>query len=210
MDAGGMETPKKSNRGLWIGLGVGCLALLVCGVIAAVLAIAGILTLPFTEVLQSSLGTPRPTIEEIAPQLESDLATLESGVDELENPFAEPTDIQVEVVGPETVKVGESFDLLVRISNSAAEGQTLDSIDFGEEFLAGVRIVSADPSYSDSLDYEGFTSFTFERSIPAGGELAIQFRTEALQAGDFAGPLDICINSPVNCLRDSVSASINP
>jgi hypothetical protein len=196
-----METPKKSNRGLWIGLGVGCLALLVCGGIAAALFFGGFL---------SFLGTAGTAIEEVAPQIESDLATLESGVDELENEFAEPTDIRVEVVAPAAVKVGETFDLLVRVSNSAAEAQTLDSVDFGEEFLAGVRILSADPSYSDSFDYEGFTSFTFERSIPAGGELAIQFRAEALQAGDFAGPLDICINSPVNCLRDSVSASINP
>jgi hypothetical protein len=196
-----METPKNSNRGLWIGLGVGCLALLVCGGIAAALFFGGFL---------SFLGTAGTAIEEVAPQIESDLATLESGVDELESAFAEPTDIQVEVVAPGTVRVGESFDLLVRINNSAAEAQTLDSIDFGEEYLAGVRILSADPSYSDSFDYEGFTSFTFERSIPAGGELAIQFRAEALQAGDFAGPLDICINSPVNCLRDSVSASINP
>ncbi|HEX9676356.1 MAG TPA: hypothetical protein VGA07_10275 [Anaerolineales bacterium] len=186
--------PKKSNRGLWIGLGVGCLALLLCGAVAAVLFFGGFL---------SFLGTTAPVIENVIPQIEGNL-------DELDNAFGAPTGIQIGVIGPGTVTVGETFNLQVRVTNTSAEAQTLDSIDFGEEYLAGISILSADPSFSDSFEYPGFYSYTFERSIPAGGELAVQFQAQAEQSGDFEGPLDICINSPVNCLNETVSTSVSP
>ncbi|HEX9677075.1 MAG TPA: hypothetical protein VGA07_13960, partial [Anaerolineales bacterium] len=175
-------------------LGVGCLALLLCGAIAAVLFFGGFL---------SFLGTTAPVIENIIPEIEGNL-------DELDNAFGAPTDIQIGVIGPGTVTVGETFNLLVRVTNTSAEAQSLDSIDFGEEYLAGISILSADPSFSDSFEYPGFYSYTFERSIPAGGELAVQFQAQAEQSGDFEGPLDICINSPVNCLNETVSTSVSP
>src|SRR3990170_5564107 len=201
MDASGTDMPKKSNRGLWIGLGVGCLALLVCGGIAAALFFGGFL---------SFLGTAAPVIENVIPEIQGNLDQLESGATQPEDAFAEPTDIQISIVGPGTVKVGETFDLLVRVTNTSAEAQSLDSIDFGEEYLAGISILSADPSFSGSFEYPGFYSYTFERSIPAGGELAVQFQAQAEQSGDFEGPLDICINSPVNCMNETVSTSVSP
>ena len=201
MDASGTDMPKKSNRGLWIGLGVGCLALLLCGAVAAVLFFGGFL---------SFLGTTAPVIENIIPEIEGSLDQLESGATQLEDAFGAPTDIQIGVIGPGTVTVGETFSLLVRVSNTSAEAQTLDSIDFGEEYLGGIGILSADPSFSGSFEYPGFYSYTFERSIPAGGELAVQFQAQAEQSGDFEGALDICINSPVNCLNETVSTSVSP
>jgi hypothetical protein len=198
-----METPKKSNRGLWIGLGVGCLALLVCGAIGAALVFGGVF---------SFLTTAAPVLENVAPELQATLQGLESGLEEPEeeDPFAEPTDVRISLEGPEAVAVGESFELLVRVSNTATEAQMLDSIDFGEEYLEGISIQSADPSFSDSFSYPGFYSYTFNRSIPAGGELIVRFRAEAQQAGEFEGPLDVCINSPVNCLRETVRTSVSP
>jgi len=201
MDASGTDMPKKSNRGLWIGLGVGCLAVLLCGAVAAVLSFGRI---------RSFLSTTAPVIENIIPQIEGNLDQLESGATQLEDAFGAPTDIQIGVIGPGTVTVGETFNLLVRVTNTSAEAQSLDSIDFGEEYLAGISILSADPSFSDSFEYPGFYSYTFERSIPPGSELAVQFQAQAKQSGDFEGPLDICINSPVNCLNETVSTSVSP
>lgn len=191
MDAEGTAKPR-SNRGLWIGLGVGCLVLLLCGGIAAVLALGGFV---------SFLGTSAPIIENAMPQ-------IEEGLEQMEDAFAEPTGVEIGVIGPGTVSVGESFNLLVRVRNTAGQSQTLDSIDFAEEYLEGVSIQSADPSYSDSFSYPGFYSYTFERSIPAGSELTVQFRAQAEQSGDFEGALDVCINTPVNCVRETVRTSV--
>lgn len=201
MDASGMETPKKSNRGLWIGLGVGCVVLLLCAVVAAVLIFGGFL---------SFLTTSGSTIDNAVPDIQGGLDDLQSGLDEMDDAFAEPTGIQIGVIGPGTVTAGESFNLLVRVTNTSAEAQTLDSIDFGEEYLAGISILSSDPAFTESFPYPGFYSYTFERSIPAGGEVAVQFRAQAEQSGDFEGMLDICINSPVNCLRETVRTSVSP
>jgi hypothetical protein len=196
-----METPKKSNRGLWIALGAGCLVVLLCGAVAAVLFFGGFL---------SFLNTGRSTIENVVPEIQGGLDELQSGVDQMNDAFAEPTGIQIGVIGPGTVTAGESFNLLVRVTNTSADAQTLDSIDFGEEYLAGISILSADPGFSESFPYPGFYSYTFERSIPAGGEVAVQFRAQAEKSGDFEGPLDICINTPVNCLRETVRTSVSP
>src|SRR4030065_398879 len=85
MDASGTDIPKESNRGLWIGLGVGCLALLLCGAVAAVLFFGGFL---------SFLGTTAPVIENIIPEIEGNLDQLESGATQLEDAFGAPTGIQ--------------------------------------------------------------------------------------------------------------------
>lgn len=203
MDATGSEKPR-SNRGLWIGLGVGCLVLLVCGALAALLVFGGFLS--FLTSSRSSVGNTLPEIQGGLDELQNGQEELE----EMEDAFAEPTGIEIGVTVPGTVSVGESFELLVRVGNTAGESQTLDSIDFAEEYLEGISIQSADPDFSDSFAYPGFYSYTFERSIPAGGELTVQFRAQAEQAGDFDGAVDVCINSPVNCLRETVRTSVNP
>ena len=160
------------NRGLLVGLGIGCLLLAGCGVLAVVLGVGGI----------KAFGTA----------------------------IKDPSDIELGVIAPETVQVGNSFSLLVRIRNLAGQPQTLDSIDLADEYLAGVQIQGSDPAFFASYAIFGYQSHTFQIPIAAGSELIVQFRATAAQAGDFSGTLDVCINTPSNCLTRPLRTVVTP
>ena len=160
------------NRGIIIAIGVGCLALLVCGVIAGV-ALTGGFTL---------LGSA----------------------------IAEPENVEWGFIAPNSVAVGETFSVLVRVRNTAQENQVLDSIDITLDYLAGILIDSADPMFTETYEIVGYQSYTFERTIPPGTELMIQFRALARDAGDYLGEMDICINGPGNCTTKTIQTSVHP
>lgn len=160
------------NRGLLVGLGIGCLLLAGCGVLALVLGVGGI----------RAVGSA----------------------------VAEPTEIELGVIAPANVQVGESFSLLVRVRNLAAQTQTLDSIDITDSYLAGIQIQGADPGYTEVFSVLGYQSHTFRVPIAAGTELIVQFRAAAAQAGDFGGEMDVCINTGGNCLTRPLRTVVSP
>ncbi len=160
------------NRGVIVALGIGCLLLAGCGVLALVLGVGGI------TLVGSSV--------------------------------AEPTEIELGVIAPANVQVGESFSLLVRVRNLAAQSQTLDSIDITDEYLTGIQIQGADPGYSEVFSVLGYQSHTFQIPIAAGTELIVQFRAAAAQAGDFSGEMDICINTGSNCFTRPLRTVVSP
>ncbi len=160
------------NRGLLVGLGIGCLLLAGCGVLAVVLGLGGI----------TAIGTS----------------------------IKDPSDIELGVIAPDTVQVGNSFSMLVRIRNLAGKTQTLDSVDIADEYLAGVQIQGSDPAFFESYAIFGHQSHTFQIPIAAGTELIVQFRAAAAQAGDFSGTVDVCINTPSNCLTRTLRTVVTP
>lgn len=164
------------NRGLLIGLGIGCLVLLACG---AVVLVGGALTGLFT------------------------ISAVESAI-------SPPTEVELGVIAPAQVTVGETFSILVRVSNNAAETQILDSIDIELSYLEGIRIESSDPPYSDTFEVFGYQSFTLLRDIPPGGEVVVQFRASALAAGNYRGDIDICVNTGGNCSTRVLHTAVGP
>ena len=160
------------NRGIIVAIGIGCLALLVCGVVVGVVLTGGF----------SILGSA----------------------------IADPENVELGVIAPNSVAVGQTFSVLIPVRNTAAENQVLDSIDITEDYLAGILIDSADPMFIDTFEIIGYQSYTFERSIPPGAELMVQFRAQALDAGDYQGEIDICINGPGNCTTKNVQTTVQP
>ena len=160
------------NRGLLVGLGIGCLVLAGCGVIAVVLGVGSL----------SAIGTA----------------------------IEDPADIELGVIAPQSVQAGNSFSLLVRVRNLASQTQTLDSIDIADEYLAGIQIQGSDPAFFESYSVFGYQSHTFQLPISAGSELIVQFRAAALQAGDYSGTIDVCINTGSNCLTRPLRTLVSP
>jgi hypothetical protein len=160
------------NRGLLIGLGVGCLVLGGCTALVVALGFGSL----------SAIGS-----------------AIEA-----------PSDIDLGVIAPATVQLNEGFSILVRIRNLAAQQQSLDSIDIADGYLAGVAIQGSDPGYSDAYSIFGYQSHTYRIPIPAGTELIVQFRAVAVQAGDFRGDMDVCINTGTHCLTRPLRTVVSP
>lgn len=112
---------------------------------------------------------------------------------------ADQVESEIAVEAPARVERGSEFVISVRIQNTSEEEMLLDSIDVSETYLEGVSIARTDPPYRDSIHILGYTSYDFRRPISVGGRLEIELQALALQAGDYRGEMDICLNTGFSC-----------
>ncbi len=115
----------------------------------------------------------------------------------------EPTGLGISVDSPVQASLGEDILITVTIENTSDSSKELNSIDIDDSFLEGIVINQVEPIYDevdsyDLFDYT-FTSYYFYRSIRPGETLVVTFYGRSIQAGDFSGDLDVCIDSTSRC-----------
>ncbi len=133
-----------------------------------------------------------------------------AGCDAVEQIASGPKDVTIQVNAPLHVKVREEFVVEVRVQNTAAQSQRLDSIDVGDRYLQGVAIQSTEPAFKQSLHVPlvNMQSYEYGQPIAAGGELVVKFYAVAVKAGDYSATMDICINSGSSCSSQPIRAVI--
>lgn len=106
-------------------------------------------------------------------------------------------------------KVGEDIILEIEITNTGTDTRNLDSIDLETTYLEGVRVNKAEPAYAafDHVTFitEDFSTYDFQRNLPADSTEIITFYMTATKAGTYTGYVDVCIDSPVDCNRYEAS-----
>ena len=113
--------------------------------------------------------------------------------------FSSPPPV-VTLESPDTIALGEEFDLVLVAKNTTLEPIQMDSIDIDNAFLAGFEVVSVSPQPTGDLDIGVQRSWTFNESIPAGASLTFTYRLKPTRVGRFAGSLDV-----YNATMDSAS-----
>jgi hypothetical protein len=115
----------------------------------------------------------------------------------------EPQNVDIQVIAPTTVSVGDAFAIEVKITNQATELQTLNAINISTDYLDGIEVSRSTPTFilNDRINVlgVGFEVFTFQENIFGGETLVIEFTADAVRAGDFAGAFDVCVNSISLC-----------
>lgn len=121
-------------------------------------------------------------------------------------------DVAVVVDGPVAVVAGEEFTLTAHIRNSGAKPQKLVDLDIADTYLDGIVISASEPAFSSSehIALDSSVSHSFDRQIPANGELVVRLRALALRPGDFAGDFDFCINNSFACLPHHIRTVVRP
>lgn len=121
-------------------------------------------------------------------------------------------DVAVVVDGPVAVVAGEEFTLTAHIRNSGAKPQRLVDLDIADTYLDGIVISASEPAFSSSehIALDSSVSHSFDRQIPANGELVVRLRALALRPGDFAGDFDFCINNSFACLPHHIRTVVRP
>lgn len=115
---------------------------------------------------------------------------------------AQPYPVLVKVSVPIQAQWRDTVMLEILIENPTAEAHILDSIDIDLAYLEGFQIQRTAPPYSAMFSLEPLLAqqtVQFGTTIPAAGELAVQIYVLALHPGDYAGQLDVCINTGANC-----------
>lgn len=121
---------------------------------------------------------------------------------------ADQVESEIAVEAPARVERGSEFVISVRIHNTSGEEMLLDSVDVAQTYLEGVTIAQTEPPYRDSIQIFGYTSYDFRRPIPVGGNLELELQALALQAGDYRGEIDICLNAGFSCRTFQVRTMI--
>ncbi len=112
-----------------------------------------------------------------------------------------PENVTMHIDAPIQVTKGEELVIHIEVENVAPESQLLHSIDISSDYLAGIVIRSADPPFVDSFDVSAgdMTSYTFQHKIPPGTAVDVQLSAVAIESGDFAGLIQVCIKNGYIC-----------
>lgn len=101
--------------------------------------------------------------------------------------------IRVSVDAPLDVTFGDTFGLVVTVTNQRDELLTLSYIDIADEYLAGFVVVSVDP-IEESVEHiplDNSMSYTFNAGIPTGGTRVFTFNLRAEDTGSFRGHVHV-------------------
>lgn len=101
-----------------------------------------------------------------------------------------PPRFYVEMEYPDTVAVGEEFDLTFSVKNRDLGSRTLNSIDVHDDFLGGFEVVSITPSPGSREDLWGYGIFNFDESIKASDALIVTMKLRARNVGLWSGDVD--------------------
>ncbi len=113
---------------------------------------------------------------------------------------------------PDEVKVGDQFDIVVKIKNTQLEPQNLIAISFAMDYLSGIEILDSDPTFIYQDEFVileiPIQIYTYQEMILQDEILEIIIIAEAVQVGNFGGEIQICLNSATNCVRISTQTVI--
>ncbi len=117
-----------------------------------------------------------------------------------------PDDIAVNVNAPVQVDIGDEFLIEVQVINNSTQPSELSSIDISMEYLDGIVISSSTPAFESTDQYESFgivyQTYYFHQAIAPGGSLTVTFIGEAIAVGDYAGEIDVCVDSDLSCINN--------
>lgn len=110
-----------------------------------------------------------------------------------------PEDVVVQYEMPTVVKNGETFDLVLRISNTGSAPVTVGDIDldeaFGGSFLDGSVVIDTEPAMERDYSIQGFKTFHYNTAIAPGETKTITFHLQATTVGEFGGSIGIYVGN---------------
>lgn len=109
--------------------------------------------------------------------------------------FSGPAPFAVSVDAPDSVTVGEEFELAVTVQNVHDTAAQLGSIDIYDSFLDGFDVVSVSPEPTEELGVLDFRSFYFEEELGVNESTVVVYTLKAAQAGLWSGDVDCCTPS---------------
>ncbi len=116
--------------------------------------------------------------------------------------FENPKNVVISIEAPLRAKLGEKFEIKARVKNTAANPQTLVSLDVGEEYLRGVAIERTDPPFVEAthIPLDNTMSYSYDLKLESQEEKVITLHASALKKGDHASEVDFCINTDYSFL----------
>lgn len=106
-----------------------------------------------------------------------------------------PKGISIDAELPESCRVGDRIDIVVRVTNRLARERTLCSVDFDAKFFSGFDLEGASPVPTATSVSLGTAIHTMKQSIPPNGSIDVRFSCRANRADDFRGDCTVYVDS---------------
>lgn len=114
--------------------------------------------------------------------------------------------LAVQVECPAAVVNGQTFDLLVRLSNEGTKAVTVSKVDLPPSLTASAELLAADPPVTSA----GNGSYQFAVAIQPGESRVITFRMKARSAGEVSGEIKVYAGSRHEAAPLSLAVSAEP
>lgn len=124
----------------------------------------------------------------------------------------DPAPATMTLSAPETVTVGEPFDLVITITETGNAPLTLATIDFETTLTQAFEVVNIDPPTRhiepvDEADYS-YTEYIFNRQLPALGSQMYTFRLRALSSDNVSTEISAYFDDSVMPLYERLNINI--
>ena len=120
-------------------------------------------------------------------------------------------ELSVRISTPNSILVGETFTIVLHLSNPHSEPVTLDSVDIDNAAFATFEVISVTPEPSElsPITIIGRHSWTFQRVLEPATTETVEFEFRANLVGSYQIPLGVC-NSYQDCSRTPVPILVAP
>lgn len=106
--------------------------------------------------------------------------------------YMESPTFSVAIETPEQVKLEDTFEVSVTVTNPSEEDTMLGSIDIYDSLLEGFEIVSIQPRPDDTMHQFGFHTAYFNHKMPPAATFTATYTLKAKQGGLWVGDIDCC------------------
>jgi hypothetical protein len=105
--------------------------------------------------------------------------------------------VRIEMDVPIDAEVGGPYNFTITVTNITSAEVSIDSIDITTGFLDGFVLDSVTPAYIETYEFDSlgntYQTYSFDETIPPGGEILFNFSGRAVLPGDFSGEIDVCV-----------------
>lgn len=102
--------------------------------------------------------------------------------------------LDVDVSFPESIKITDSFDLIINAKNPHSEVVELDNIDIPESFFESFEVISVSPQAISGSPVGGMGTRTwyFEIDVQPQEETTVIYKLKPLKQGQHVLELEVC------------------
>jgi hypothetical protein len=106
----------------------------------------------------------------------------------------EPAEIIVETSMPETIKIGERFELIVMITDTAGKARTLRDVDFSGTLVENANFLTITPSPNTVSPEAEYIEHVFDSPLGANQTFEVTFIIEPKQPGFYSAEISAYVD----------------
>jgi hypothetical protein len=102
--------------------------------------------------------------------------------------------LEAELKVPLEAELNADIAMTITVTNPHPAAVTLDSIDVDNALLAGFQVIAIEPRPLDTIrvPFVDQRSWSFDRAIPPGESLTVNFTLKPVVEGRFSGDVNVC------------------